>query len=208
LTGISESVEVRKPRVWLWVVSVVWLATTVGGLWILLAYENAPGRAATAPERWPAETRLQRDSTRATLIMLAHPHCTCSRASLGELAEVLARARSRPKTIVVFLKPEGFSEDWAQTDLWRMAAALPDVTLVVDKDGAEARTFGAATSGQALLYDASGQLAFHGGITGARAHPGDNAGRATLLASLTRGEKVEAPTKVFGCPLFADEIRK
>ena len=210
ISDFPERAEVRKPRVWLWVVSVCWLATTVGGLWVLLAYENRPGRSATAPAQWPVGTRLHRDSTRATLIMLAHPQCTCTRASLGELAEVLARTPERPKTYVVFLKPEGFSDGWVQTDLWRTAAALPDVTVLTDDDGAEARRFGVATSGQTLLYDASGALVFYGGITGARAHPGDNAGRATLLASLipatpgALGENAGAPTSVFGCPLFAE----
>ncbi len=140
--------------------------------------------------------------------MLAHPQCTCTRASLGELAEALARTRERPKTYVVFLKPEGFSDEWVRTDLWRTAAALPDVTVVADDDGAEAHTFGAATSGQTLLYDAAGSLVFYGGLTGARGHPGDNAGRTTLLASLTEGKNAGAPTSVFGCPLFADGARK
>jgi hypothetical protein len=202
----DERAEVRKPRVWLGVVSVCWLALTVGGLWVLIAYENRPGQSANAPLRWPVESGLRRDTTRATLIMLAHPQCSCTRASLGELAEVLARTPKPPKTYVVFLKPEGFSEEWAQTDLWRTATALPDVTVVVDHDGAEARRFGTATSGQTLLYDKSAALVFHGGITGARAHPGDNAGRATLIAALTpgaRGENRGAPTNVFGCSLFA-----
>ena len=52
--------------------------------------------------------------------------------------------------------------------------------MLRDDDGAEARRFGAETSGQTLLYDARGALAFSGGITGARGHAGDNAGRASL----------------------------
>jgi len=211
--GSTARAEARAPRLWLWIVSVCWLATTTGGLWVLLAYENKPGLAANAPALWPAASRLHRDPARATLILLAHPQCTCTRATLGELAEVLGRTEQRPNTYVVFLKPDGFSREWVQTDLWRTAGALPDVTVMADADGAEARRFGARTSGQALLYDASGRLVFYGGITGARAHPGDNAGRATLLSLLTpgvseaRAAHTASPTSVFGCPLFADDPR-
>ena len=59
--------------------------------------------------------------------------------------------------------------------------------MLRDDDGAEARRFGAETSGQTLLYDEHGALLFSGGITGARGHAGDNAGRASLVALLNRG---------------------
>src|SRR6185436_16026935 len=132
-----------------------------------------------------------------TLLMLAHPRCSCTAASLDELAEVLARTTTAPKTYVVFLKPEGVTSGWEQTDLWRRAAALPGVTAVVDDKGLEARRFGAETSGQTLLYDARGQLVFSGGITGARGHAGDNAGRAGLLALLERARTTSPSTPVY-----------
>jgi hypothetical protein len=134
--------------------------------------------------------------------MLAHPHCTCTRASLGELAEAIARARVRPRTYVVFMAPETLGRGWEMTDLWRTAASLPDVTVVRDEDGREARRFGAETSGQTLLYDEHGALVFNGGITGARAHAGDNAGRQSLVALLNLASAERARTNVFGCPLF------
>ncbi len=58
--------------------------------------------------------------------------------------------------------------------------------MLRDDDGAEAKRFGAETSGQTLLYDERGTLAFSGGITGSRGHAGDNAGRASLLALINR----------------------
>jgi hypothetical protein len=145
-------------------------------------------------------------SGRPTLVLLAHPQCSCTRATLNELAEALARARTRPKTYVLFLKPEGFSNGWERTDLWRSAAALPDVTVIRDDDGREARRFGTATSGQTLLYDSNGTLLFSGGITGARAHAGDNAGRRSLVALLNGDRPDRGRTNVFGCPLFASGI--
>jgi hypothetical protein len=156
---------------------------------------------------------LARTPGQPTLVLLAHPQCSCTVASLDELGEALARARTPPKAYVLFLKPEGFSNGWEQTDSWRIAAALPGVTAVRDDSGREARRFGAATSGQTLLYDADGTLLFSGGITAARGHAGDNAGRSELVSLLNRGQSARAATfnsgqsvhdatSVFGCPLF------
>jgi hypothetical protein len=187
---------------WLWAAVAVWLTAAVAGLWVLWSYENTPGDAATSGQRWPVETPIARALDRPTLILLAHPQCTCTRASLAELAEVLGRARMTPKTYVLFLKPSQFFDGWEKTDLWRTAAALPNVTVLRDDDGVEAARFGAVTSGQTLLYDAAGELVFSGGVTGARGHAGDNAGRAALIALLDRKTPARRATSVFGCSLL------
>lgn len=188
----------------------LWLGLAGVGLWVLWAYDNRPGTAATAPQRWPSDTRLTRTDSRPTLVFLAHPRCSCTRASLTELAEVLARSTTKPRTYVVFIRPDGFEKNWEKTDLWRRAMALPGVTVTRDDAGAEAARFGAATSGQTLLYDAAGNLIFSGGITGSRAHEGENAGELALIAAINsatpldsaRGKR-QARSSVFGCPLFS-----
>ena len=195
--------DIRAP--WAWLGITIWLGGAVTGLYVVWAYDNAPGLAASAPHAWPDRTTLVRASDRPTLVLLAHPQCDCTRATLGELAEVLARATEAPKTYVLFLRPAGVASGWEQTALWRTAKSLPNVTVLRDDDGAEARRFGAETSGQTLLYDEYGALAFSGGITSARAHPGDNAGRASLVALLNRGPADRRGTSVFGCSLFAPE---
>ena len=191
---------------WLCLATVVWLAAAATGLSALWKYDNAAGVGATAPAHWPDASALVHTAGQPTLMLLAHPQCTCTPASLAELAEVLARARIRPRTYVVFLKPQGFANDWVQSDLWKAAAAIPGVTLVRDDDGQEARRFGSATSGQTLLYDGDGALRFSGGITASRSHAGDNAGRRSLVALLSGGAPDRAATNVFGCPLFASGI--
>jgi hypothetical protein len=105
----------------------------------------------------------------------------------------------------VFVRPgrPGATIGWEKTDLWERAAAIPDVTVARDDDGHEAAQFGAETSGQTFLYAPDGELLFSGGTTGARGHPGDNAGRATLLAMLRQDIQDRRTTKVFGCALFA-----
>ena len=191
--------------VWLWAGATLWLVGAVAGLWVLWSYENTPGEAAISGGRWPTETRLARSPGQPTLILLAHPQCTCTRASLAELAEVLGRTRTPPKTYVLFLKPSQFFDGWEKTDLWQTASSLPNVTVLRDDDGQEAQRFGAVTSGQTLLYDAGGELVFSGGITGARGHAGDNAGRAALIALLDHKQPSRRATSVFGCSLVSRE---
>ena len=126
---------------------IVWLAGVSWGLSIVWAYENRPGAAANAPVRWPADSRLSAADDRPTLVFLAHPQCTCTRASFEELTQVLARVPQPPKTYVLFLKPAGVDAGWEQTALWRAASALPGVTVLRDDAGVEAQRFGVATSG-------------------------------------------------------------
>ena len=181
----------------------LWLAVSVVGLFLVWSYDNAPGRPATTRPAWPERSSLVRATGGPTVVFLAHPLCDCTRASIGELAEALARATAKPKTYVVFLKPSTMPDGWEKTDLWKAAAHLPSTTIVRDDDGREAELFGALTSGQTLVYDAQGVLQFSGGITGARAHAGDNAGRSALVAILNRTHATQPTTNVYGCSLFA-----
>lgn len=180
----------------------VWFLSVGAGLAILLRYEKEPGLSAAPPARWPAGTRLERGTGRATLVMLVHPGCPCSRASIEELDRIMARCRGLVTAHVLFFKPREFADDWEKTDLWYRAAAIPGVRVARDDDGVEAAVFRAATSGQVVLYDAAGALVFRGGITPSRGHAGDNDGRQAIVAQLTANE---APTRtgtpVFGCSL-------
>ena len=71
----------------------------------------------------------------------------------------------------------------------------------MDVDGTEAGRFGAATSGQVLLYDAGGRLRFSGGLTSTRGHPGESPGHRRIAAVVGGGDTEEATTRVFGCAL-------
>ncbi len=178
-----------------------WLLVTLAGLAAVARYDNTAGVAAAAHGEWPRDSRLRPATDAPTLVMVAHPRCTCTRASLDELAEILARTAHRPRTYVVFtaMQPADRHE---VTDLWNRASRLTDVTVVRDADGREAAAFGAETSGQVFLYGATGELLFAGGTTGSRGHPGNNAGRAAILAILDRQPPGRATTPVFGCSLF------
>jgi hypothetical protein len=178
----------------------LWFATVASGMAVILDYESRPGPAARPPTDWPSGTQVARIPGRATLVMLAHPHCPCTRASVGELARLMAHVQGRLTATVLFLSPSSAPIDWEQTDLWQSAAAIPSVAVRRDVDGVEAARFGAVTSGQVIVYDAAGGMVFSGGITGGRGHAGDNAGRSAILA-LVDGEPSTRESPVFGCSL-------
>jgi hypothetical protein len=182
----------------------LWLLTVGIGLSVLLVYENTPAVAAKPSASWPADSQIQRAPDRATLVMLVHPHCPCTRASIGELALLMAQSQGRLVAYVLFLKPTGFSDNWEKTDLWQSAAGIPGVKPIIDDDGVEASRFHATTSGQTMLYDTEGRLLFSGGITIARGHAGDNTGRSAIVELVNARIAEQTETPVFGCPLFDD----
>jgi hypothetical protein len=180
----------------------IWGSACGFGIWKAERYANTPGKSATGEAQWPAGSALTREPKRATLVMFVHPQCPCSRASIGELSQIMAHSGGRLQAYVLFVRPDGIAPGWEQTDLWRSAAVLPDVKVLVDPSGRQARQFQAATSGQTFLYDAEGRLLFRGGITSARGHLGDNAGQEAILSLLEKGQTHSPTTPVFGCQLF------
>jgi hypothetical protein len=175
----------------------------IGGMGILWRYSLTPGTAGTPPARWPAQSRISRKSGSLILVMVVHPRCSCTRASVDELEILMTQARTAFDAKVIFVKPPGFDEKWTRTSLWRRAAAIPGVSTMID-DGHEARLFGAATSGQTMVYDRKGRLLFSGGITAARGHFGDNAGASAIAALVEQtAPRGGGKTAVYGCALFA-----
>ena len=111
---------------------------------------------------------------------------------------------------VLIYRPSDRPEEWTRTALWRDAAALPGVRVSADRDGVLAKRFGAAISGQVLLYDPTGRLLFAGGITGSRGHAGDNAGLdavADLLDHARPAGLTAAQAPAFGCPILTSARR-
>jgi len=143
--------------------------------------------------------------SRATLVLFLHPQCPCSKSTIGELAEILARYHDKVDAYILFLAPPAERRDWVQADLWQAAAEIPGVHLMEDPNGREARRFGAFTSGQVLLYDAEKQLVFNGGITASRGHFGANDGRDAIEDLLQGKSTLQRTAPVFGCSLIGEE---
>lgn len=184
--------------------AITWIASVAFGMRVLFHYENAPGNVGAISEVWPA-AQIERATDRPTLVMLAHPHCPCTAASVGELAQIMARLEGRLAAYVVFVRPKGATSDWEDTDLRRSAEAIPGVKVVCDPDGVEAHRFGAETSGHTQLFGAAGRLLFSGGITTSHGHARYNAGESAIVALVNNQAPVRIQTRVFGCSLAYHE---
>lgn len=190
------------------VATLLWAVLVVSGYVFVLTYEGKAGAALPHPANWPAGSTIPNAQHEPTLIMFIHPKCPCSSASITELSILTTRCAGKLKAYAVFVRPETVAAGWEQTDYWRRAAAIPGVTVLVDEAGRESLRFGAVTSGETLLYDARGKLIFSGGITGARAHEGDNQGLDSITAIVLTGDTRCRQTNAFGCALQASGERQ
>ena len=180
----------------------VWLSAATAGAWFLASYGNAPGAIGLTPQHWPQVSRIIPPPDRPILVMFAHPQCPCTRASIAELNRLLTRCQSGLAVQVLFISPPGLPHDWTLSPLWKNAAEIPGVAVGADADGAEARRFGAESSGYVVLYDHRGKLLFNGGITSARGQAGDNAGENIIVSLVNDQGAQPGKTPVFGCGLF------
>ncbi len=192
MAGVSPSVRGLSA------LSVLWLIAATFGMVRLLDYGSTPAAPSSPPERWPSHTALKRHPGRATLVMLAHPRCPCTRSTLGELAVIAAQTRGLLDIHVVFLWTEALDY---RSGLWDQARMIPAADVISDAGGAEIRAFGALASGHVLVYDVHGRLAFSGGITSSRGHAGSSTGREAVIALAQSGRAQIASTPVFGCAL-------
>ena len=181
----------------------LWLGAVAIGSITMWRYSAKSGAVGAAVSDWPRNSSLSLDPARYNLILFAHPRCACTRASLTELAWLQTQTQNRMAVRVVFYKPAQAPQGWEKGELWNEASSMPGVSVGIDSDGTQAKLFGAATSGMVSIYSPLGRLAFRGGITGARAHEGDNPGlRAAIAASSGKTGGTFMQTLVFGC-LFA-----
>jgi hypothetical protein len=188
----------------------IFVTTLLGATWItalafgghaLIKYETTAGPVGAVASNWPSVSVVPRQTGKPTLLMFAHPHCPCTRASIGELAQIMAHAVGKVNAYVLFVKPPNAAADWDDTDLRASAAAIPGVTVGTDENGKEAARFGAETSGHTVVFGSDGALLFSGGITASRGHAGSNVGENAVLAALNQQTVERARTPVFGCSL-------
>src|SRR5262245_64573270 len=115
----------RRLRSWhIAALAVIWIAAVAYGQRALLDYDFAAASPAHAPRQWPPQSTLPRSPGLPTIVMVAHPHCPCTRATIEELAIIMAQLHERATAAVVFVHPRGFSEAWEKTDLWASAVRI------------------------------------------------------------------------------------
>jgi hypothetical protein len=181
---------------------IIWVGALGFGIWVVEKYKNTPGKGGLEQNRAPASIGLELDPARHTLVLFAHPLCSCSRASIAELEKLHSRHKGAFSSRIYFYVPAKNSEEWASSSLVALAQKIHGAKVIFDKEGRIAKQMGARTSGQAYLFSPSGNVEFMGGITGARGHEGENQGTHAISALLENTKTGPSRSKVFGCSLF------
>jgi hypothetical protein len=185
----------------------VWLMACVAAGYVFMAQDFRPGQLGTPQAVWPTDSALSHAAGRLTAVAFLHPRCVCSNATIHQLVRTM-RDRPDVSTVIAVFVPEGSAVDraWDESRSVReLRASLPQASIVRDPGGAEARRFGAWTSGTIVVYDGTGREVFRGGITGRRGGEDENPGRQRLVRSLTGAiEPASGSGPVFGCQILAE----
>jgi hypothetical protein len=179
------------------------VAATLLGMIAMLAFNGTAGSQMAGPAHWPDGTAVERSHTGPTILVFAHPFCSCTSATLEELDSVLRSRKTGAQAPAIRILFSRSDPTWKPGDLWRRAAKVAGASPGWDENGKQARLFGVRTSGLVLLYDARGILLFQGGITSSRGHTGANYSARRLAAALDSGRSAgSSHSQVFGCALF------
>ncbi|HEX3728207.1 MAG TPA: hypothetical protein VHV47_00250 [Opitutaceae bacterium] len=177
---------------------ILWVGTLLTAFGALARYGSQPGLAASPvhPSDPAAWLGGYRQPGHPLLVMVVHPRCPCTDASLDEMGELLSRTAGACDAVLVRYQAAG----WPAPPKTQILAGRP-VPVLSDPDGRLAARLGAETSGHCLFIDAQGVVRFEGGLTPSRGHRGDAPGQDAILA-LVRGDRAEVSSApVFGCSL-------
>lgn len=189
--------------------AVLWLFSVIFGMKMMMTHETdaGPRTPTTTVAKTDLFTIQNLHQKPYSIVMFAHPHCVCTKASLAELRWLAEHCSERAQIIIMFVKPEGAPDDWLNSENWQLAQSISGATTQIDEHATLARKFGAMTSGHAFLIDREGEILFSGGITQARGVEGESDGRRalyvlTMQSAHSDARVTPAETNVFGCLLY------
>jgi hypothetical protein len=177
----------------------LWLGCLAAGFFLLQqhAAKAGPSFSATDADHFFA-AHSQRN--RPLLVMAVHPRCPCSRASLGELGDLLARSRGACDAMLLQYVPDVRADDWPADSASQELGGV-ETKRVLDRGGRLAAALGAATSGHVVFFDAAGKVRFAGGLTLSRGHRGRAPAQDAILQVLAGVSPQVSSAPVFGCAL-------
>jgi hypothetical protein len=194
-------VTVNVWRLALIVVTALWGAATFASWERLASHAYRQAATTSGVATWPqlGADFLADEKTR--IVVFAHPGCPCTRATVAELAEVLADCPADASAAVVFVTA-GLPDDVvSNSDTVAAARQTNNVIVVLDDDAQIAARYGATVSGETFAFNAAGRRIFHGGITAARGHRGTSGGRELLEQAIRNPAADTGEAPVFGCRL-------
>lgn len=182
-----------------------WLFALVGSFAALNWYKQLPGAVGVIKTHWPQNVSYDYHHNQYNFVMFAHPKCGCTKASLGELENLIRDTGSKLNVKIFFYHPKKTPASWTETDSKIAAEKIPGVEVYTDEGGEVARRFGAMTSGQVMVYSPQGDLAYAGGITESRGHVGPNNGSRSIASVVESGITNIKTQPTFGCMLFTED---
>lgn len=192
------------------IASAVWLLAIVVVFGAFTRYHIAAGANANAPDILPASIVCkQSDCKDYHLLFFVHPGCPCTKASWYELERVLHPISTRTHVTAIVLEYNYSIPAQDHTEVAKLVGASEFVDVLYLPEQIVRDEFGVTTSGQCLMYNASKNLVFEGGVTPSRNHTGPNKGIEELLRIAgPQGYKLQVPkgqpvakTRVYGCDL-------
>jgi len=181
----------------------LWIGGITAGFCALQRYSVTDGQARTPGDTTGVFFAAHRQPGRALLVMAVHPLCPCTRASLDELGDLLARSRGACDALLLQYHPLDGTPDWPVDSSPRKLGGV-EVQVLLDRGGKTAAELGAETSGHVVFVDAKGVVRFHGGLTIARGHHGRAAAQDAILELLGGGHPAIVSAPVFGCALESE----
>lgn len=180
----------------------LWLLAT-GSLFVLLETHQAePGGSGPSGYAWPSASLIHKSPALPTIALFCHPMCPCTRATMAQFDRLASQYKGKANFTIVFLKPSSQGADWVESDTWEHAKRIPTAQVIADLDGKEINRFQAKTSGETILFDATGRQLFRGGITPSRGHEGPCVATDALGAYLEGGPMKLSTSPIFGCSLL------
>jgi hypothetical protein len=172
-----------------------WIAALAYGSHVMMTYDTTAGRSA---KRAPA---VSSSKVRAwTCVMVVHPDCPCTRASLSALREIVARYNERVEFRIVMVS----ETPRLDSPNFEAACKIPEAAVSWITPQRADELYDSYTSGQAFILDRNGDVAFSGGIT-----PGRGTDKPEfalqLFESVLAGKPVRKSSPVYGCELQTEE---
>lgn len=121
---------------------------------------------------------------------------------MSELRSLLPELKDIQTTVLF----RGVSQDkeWLKGDLYEGAVKTKGLEVAIDHDGAEAKLFGAHTSGHTVLIAPDGHIVFSGGLTPSRGHIGDSVGKDFIKKWNQNRGPASFISAIFGCNIFKE----
>jgi len=209
---VSSSTEVQPDRLnsirnWLdhhrriaLAVLAAWAIALGISFYVLMAYTQTTGPISDSPIRL-AGFETKELPGQWSLVMAVHPQCPCTQSSVSELERLLARADQTPHCQFLIFVPREADPRWMQSPLVNRLNRIRGASIEADVMGKRAEALGMHTSGSVILADPNGIIRFSGGITAARNHEGDSAGKKAALMLLSGKQPPIDRAHVYGCRL-------